>query len=158
MNDTGPGAHIFQLNVSAGGVPKRSVPLARVERLGLEGDTQQDKAHHGGPERAICLYALEHILALQAEGNPVYPGSTGENLTIAGLDWDRITPGTRLRVGYKVELEIPGYATPCSTIAASFDEKRFSRISQKSHPGWSRVYARVNQTGTIAPGDPVVLF
>ena len=158
MKDDVPRAHIVQINVSAGCVPKRPVPSARVMPLGLEGDTQQDKVHHGGLERAICIYALEHILALQAEGNPIYPGSTGENLTVAGLDWDRMIPGARLQVGEAVELEITGYAAPCRTIVSSFHKNRFGRISQKAHPGWSRVYARVNQTGPIAPGDAVVLL
>lgn len=155
MTDTTSNAHIFQLNISPGGVPKRSVPVAEVSTLGLVGDKQLDKVHHGGPERAVCLFSLEHILALQAEGNPIYPGSIGENVTVAGLDWGRLVPGTRLGMGEQVVLEITSYAAPCRNIAGSFAESRFGRVSQKSHPGWARTYARVLRTGSIAPGDPV---
>lgn len=155
MTDSTRPAHIFQLNTSPGGVPKQPVPAAEVTTLGLAGDSQLDKVHHGGPDRAVCLFSLEHILALQAEGNPIYPGSIGENVTVAGLDWSRVVPGTRLALGDEVELEITSYAAPCSSIAGSFTSSRFGRVSHKSHPGWARTYARVIRTGTVAPGDPV---
>ncbi|HWH08656.1 MAG TPA: MOSC domain-containing protein, partial [Candidatus Thermoplasmatota archaeon] len=83
---TGP--RIFQLNVSPGGVPKRAVPEAVLGPLGLEGDKVRHPRIHGGPERALCLYALERILALQAEGGTLFPGALGENVTLVGLDWD----------------------------------------------------------------------
>ena len=78
---------IFQLNVSNGGVPKLPVREALLTPDGLEGDRQAHPQIHGGPERALCLYALERILELQAEGHPIYPGSIGENITVCGLDW-----------------------------------------------------------------------
>jgi len=148
-------AHIFQLNMSKGGVPKIPVREAQANWLGLVGDLQRDTEHHGGPERALCLYPLEHIIALQAEGHPVFPGALGENITTVGLDWTRITPGTRLRLGENVVIEITRYTTPCETIATSFRDGRFVRVSQKVHPGWSRVYARVLQPGRLQIGMPI---
>ena len=47
------------------------------------------------------------------------------------------------------------FTAPCKTIKASFIEGRFARISQKLHPGWSRVYARVLTEGEIRSGGPV---
>jgi MOSC domain-containing protein YiiM len=46
---------------------------------------------------------------------------------------------------------------PCHKIAASFADGEFHRISQKLHPGWSRVYARVLAQGMVRLGDEVVL-
>lgn len=40
-----------------GGVPKLPVAGARVTTFGIEGDAHRDTEHHGGPERAVCLYA-----------------------------------------------------------------------------------------------------
>ncbi|RME13386.1 MAG: MOSC domain-containing protein [Ardenticatenia bacterium] len=148
-------AHIFQLNISKGGVPKLPVREAQVNWLGVLGDLQRDTEHHGGPERALCLYALERILALQSEGHPVFPGALGENITTAGLEWDQVTPGRRLRLGDEVVIEITRYTTPCETIAASFHDGRFVRVSQKVHPGWSRVYARVLRPGRVQVGMPI---
>lgn len=148
-------AHIFQINMSSGGVPKRPVAVAEVTDGGLTGDWQQNRRFHGGPDRALSLFALEHIVALQAEGHPIYPGATGENLTIAGLDWPSLKPGMRLRLGAEVEIELTSYVTPCRTIAAAFRNEAFSEISEKLHPGRSRLYARVLHPGEIRVGDPV---
>jgi MOSC domain-containing protein YiiM len=146
---------IIQINRSGGGVPKLPVTSAEITLAGVAGDDQHDKKHHGGPDRALCLYSLEHILALQAEGHPVFPGSTGENITLSGLEWASLQPGDRLQLGDQVVIELTTFCPPCNTIAASFQDGRFTRISQKVHPGWSRLYARVLQPGTICPGDRV---
>ncbi len=147
--------HIFQLNRSDGGVPKLPVPRANVTTLGLEGDRQRDRRNHGGPERALCLYALETILKLQAEGHPVHPGSMGENVTLVGVDLAALRPGDALALGDEVVIEITGYAHPCKNIAGSFHDGDFSRVSQKLHPGDSRLYARVRQGGELRVGLPV---
>ncbi len=81
-------AVVHQLNVSSGGVPKLPVERVVVSPNGLAGDGHDDTVHHGGPCRAVCLYALERIGALRQEGHPVEPGRLGENVTVAGLDWD----------------------------------------------------------------------
>jgi MOSC domain-containing protein YiiM len=148
-------ARILQINVSDGGVPKQPVRSAEATYLGLTGDRQQDTEHHGGPDRALCLYSLDRILALQAEGHPVYPGSIGENLTIAGLDWARVVPGAKLALGEQVLIEVTGYAAPCRTIQSSFTGHEFGRVSARTHPGWSRVYARVLIPGRLTAGDRV---
>ena len=153
MSDKG---HIFQINISNGGVPKTAIQQGEVTEVGLAGDVQRDKRYHGGPQRALCLYPLELILQLQSEGHPIYPGSTGENLTVSGLDWAAIVPGTRLRVG-GARLEISKYATPCRTIAGSFLDGAFTRIGHAQHPGWSRLCARVIEAGIVQPGDSVAV-
>jgi MOSC domain-containing protein YiiM len=150
-------AHIFQINVSGGGVPKLAVRHTEVTPLGLVGDRQANTDVHGGPERAVSLYSLERILALQAEGHPIFPGSAGENVTISGLDWEQVSPGRRLRLGAQVLVELTKYTTPCNTIVDSFREDYYGRIAQSQHPGWSRLYARVLQAGVIKVGDPVEL-
>ncbi len=147
--------HIFQINLSGGGAPKLAVREAEVHELGLAGDKQRNQKHHGGPERAVCVYALERILALQAEGHPIYPGAVGENVTLAGVDWEQVRPGARIRLGEQVVLEITRYTEPCSNIRESFKDGYFNRIHQERFPGWSRVYARVLQGGRIRVGDGV---
>jgi MOSC domain-containing protein YiiM len=146
---------IVSINLSGGGVPKGRVSGAQVSRLGLVGDAQDDKRLHGGPERAVCLYSLERIRSLQSEGHPIDIGTAGENVTVGGIDWDLVIPGTHLRLGDQVILEVASFTSPCKTIRASFIDGRFVRIAQKLHPGWSRVYARVTSEGQIHSGDPV---
>jgi MOSC domain-containing protein YiiM len=148
-------ARIVQISVSGGGVPKLPVPAARVTLEGVEGDAHRDHEHHGGPERAVCLYSMEAIHGLIAEGHSVAPGTLGENVTIEGLDWTRLTPGTELLLGEVVRIRVTRYTSPCLNIRTAFSGGDFSRVSQKKHPGWSRVYARVLRGGTIRTGEAV---
>ena len=149
---------IHQINISDGGVPKLPVHEAEVTPLGLVGDRQANTKHHGGPERALCLYALERITALQGEGHPISPGSTGENLTLTGLGWTQVIPGTRLLLGDEVVIEITKYTLPCAKIAGSFIDGEIGRVAQEQHPGWSRVYAKVLVEGCVQTGDSVYIL
>lgn len=143
---------LVTINISKGGVPKRPVPACAVTAAGLQGDRQRDLEYHGGPDRAVCLYSQDLIEALQEEGHPIRPGAIGENFTLAGLAWADVVPGARLDIG-EVRIEVTDYAVPCSNIAGSFHDRRMSRVSQKVHPGWSRMYARVLREGTVKVGD-----
>jgi len=149
-------AHVFQISVSNGGVPKGGVHAAAVSTDGLEGDSHRSSTH-GGPLKAVCLYSLERIEALQAEGHPIFPGSTGENLTISGLDWDLVRPEARLRIGDEIELEVTKHTTPCDKIASSFRDGDIGRMDEQKRPGWARVYTRVVRGGVVRIGDPVAL-
>ena len=145
---------VVQISVSHGGVPKLPIPQARLSSDGVEGDRQNDRRHHGGPDRAVCIYSLELIEELRREGHPIVPGSAGENLTVSGLEWDSIAPGVQLTVGGAV-LEVVSFTVPCKTIRASFADGRFERISQKTNPGWSRVYAKVVSAGEARSGGVI---
>jgi MOSC domain-containing protein YiiM len=148
---------IVQLSVSPGGVPKRAVAAAWVGRLGLDGDGHRDMEHHGGPERAVCLFPSEAIQALVAEGHAITPGAIGENVTTEGLDWSLVVPGAHLLLGADVLVQVTRFTSPCTNIASVFRGRDYSRVSQKRHPGWSRVYARVLAEGELQAGDDVRL-
>jgi MOSC domain-containing protein YiiM/GNAT superfamily N-acetyltransferase len=149
---------VVQVNVSSGGVPKLPVPEAWVSTLGLAGDGHHDRTTHGGPHRAVCLYAIEAVERLRAEGHPVEPGGVGENLTTAGVEWSLLPVGTRVRVGDNLLLELADTAGPCATQKPNFSDGRFSRISIDLHPTDARMYARVLEEGTVRAGDPIELL
>lgn len=148
---------LVQVNVSDGGVPKLSVPAARITAAGVEGDRQREVTVHGGPHRAVSLLGIEAIQRVAAEGHPIAPGTTGENLTTSGFDVSALAPGTRLSIGDEVILELGMPANPCRTIRHSFVDLRFGRLSVKAHLGDSRMYARVIREGVVRPGDPIRL-
>jgi MOSC domain-containing protein YiiM len=150
-------AHVERIHVSNGGVPKLPVESAAVGPLGLEGDAHRS-ASHGGPQRAVCLFAAEVLEALRAEGHPIEPGWIGENLLVRGLDWPAVVPRVRLNVGADVVLEITRYTVPCANLVPAFRDGFIARVSQERFPGWSRVYARVLAGGTIRPGDGVEML
>jgi MOSC domain-containing protein YiiM len=148
--------YLYRINVSAGGVPKHAVPEARITVNGLSGDRQRNRRIHGGRDRAVCLYSMERIEALRAEGHGITTGGAGENLTIAGLAWTAIRPGDVLIIG-SVRLEIRSYTSPCRFNAQWFLHGDYMRISQQRYPGWSRLYARVLEEGLVRQGDPVMV-
>ena len=149
---------IVQISISPGGVPKNAVASAEVTREGVEGDAHRDLEHHGGPDRAVCLFSLELIRGLQAEGHPVVPGALGENVTLEGIDWKNLVPGSRIELGGQVLLEVTRYTSPCVNIRPAFSHRDVSRVSEQRNPGWSRVYARVLSPGRITTGDAARLL
>jgi MOSC domain-containing protein YiiM len=148
---------VESINTSRGGVPKTGVFEGLITEQGLDGDRQRDLRIHGGSDRAVSLFSLEVIRALQREGHPISIGTTGENLTLSGLDWSTVVPGTEIEIG-DVRLLVTSYASPCEMIAGSFLAGNCRRISQKHHAGWSRVYARIIEGGLVRIGDPVHLI
>ncbi len=144
---------VVAVNISAGGVPKVPVDRAFLSANGLEGDRHTDRVHHGGPLRAVCLFSDEVIAALRAEGHPIFAGAAGENVTVTGVNWIDVVPGSRWGIGEEAEVEVTSYTSPCFKNAGWFIDGNFTRISQSLHPGFARVYARVLVEGSIAAGD-----
>ena len=160
MTSTGrpPYPHVYQINLSDGGVPKRPVLEAVITTTGVEGDRQRNLNVHGGLDRALCLFSQDLIERLQDEGHSIEAGSTGENLTFAGLEWEKLKLGDRLQIGPDVQIEIMSYTIPCDQNAQWFRDRNIKRISQKKNPGWSRFYAKVLREGVVRPGDAVEIL
>ncbi len=162
--DTGganrPTGTVVAVNLSRGGVPKLPVEAALVGRLGLAGDGHNEpEPSHGGPEQAVCLYSLEAIERVTADGHRSFPGAFGENLTLAGIDFGDLGTGDILVIGPDGPvLQLTKYAAPCKTIGHYFVGGRFGRISPTAHPEDARWYARVLTEGTVRAGDPVVVI
>lgn len=73
---------VYSININEnGGVPKYRVNQAYIGKLRIEGDKQNDLKHHGGENRAVCLYSLVLITELKKEGHSIFVGSIGENIT-----------------------------------------------------------------------------
>ena len=146
---------VAQLNRNGGGVPKLPVAEVAIGYGGLAGDVQQNRRHHGRPWQAVCLWSAEVIEGLQAEGHPIGFGSAGENVTVRGLDWSALSPGSRLLVGGAL-LQVSAYAIPCAKNQQWFRDGDFRRMAQDVRPGASRLYASVLVEGTVSTGDAVV--
>jgi MOSC domain-containing protein YiiM len=153
---TGSGT-VVGLFANGGGVPKLSIPEAEIGYRGVAGDRQAERVHHGRTWQALCLMSGDVIDALRAEGHSIRPGATGENVTVAGVDWATLRPGTRVGIGRDVVAQISSYSTPCKKNAQWFADGDFRRIDHGRHPGWSRLYASVLADGVVRPGDEVVI-
>jgi MOSC domain-containing protein YiiM len=124
-----------------------SGPIA-VTPLGLEGDEQADRIHHGGSDKAVLAYSCDHFPAWAGElGVPqVPPGGFGENLTIQGLDESSICIGDHWQIG-DVVLEVSQPRQPCWKLGRRWRRPELpKRVVQTGRTGW---YARVITAGTI---------
>jgi len=156
---------VVQVNISAGGIPKKPIPTGTVTFNKVEGDNWNDRRVHGWPDQAICLFSVELIDELKAEGFPLFPGAMGENFTTQGLDFRTVRLGNVYRVGSEVEIRITKIRVPCRTITvygeeiikATYDlEVKHGNVNT---PKWGRsgYYAEVLKEGRVHPGDPIVL-
>ena len=131
---------------SNGGVPKLPVDSAQIDSNGIVGDACDNKKHHGGPMKAICILENELLVKLQSEGHPIQAGTTGENILVEGYN---LEVGKVFDVG-EVRLKVVSDATPCWKIADSFTEGDYSRMSHEKYPGDTRWYCKVLNTGVIS--------
>ena len=138
---------------SPGGIPKTPLLLARVTELGIEGDGHRFHLH-GGRDRALCLLSDEEAEWLQRDGvQTTTPGTFGENLRTAGLDYRQLKPGDRLRVLQAAEatdqdvlIELFDVRAPCRTLKSV--DPRFPDLMA----GRSGFVARVLRGGELRPG------
>lgn len=126
----------------------------KVYALGLTGDVQADRRHHGGESKAIYAYSQEDAEFWEAElGQAVPPGRFGENLRVAGIDASHAVVGERWRVGESVELEVTCPRTPCRNFAQYMGQPKWvARFAAANRLG---TYLRVLKRGTIQAGDTV---
>jgi MOSC domain-containing protein YiiM len=136
------------------GIDKKPVDgRVAVHQLGLEGDVQVNRRHHGGEGQAVYAYAQEDADFWAAElGRDLPPGRFGENLRTSGLDLTGALLGERWRIGTAL-FEVTAWRTPCANFARFWDVpdlvKRFA-----AH-GATGAYLRVLETGEIGTGDAV---
>jgi MOSC domain-containing protein YiiM len=146
---------VVSVNVSPGGLPKLPVGSAWVGTIGLDGDGHESPTH-GGERAAVCLYAVEAIARVAADGHEAFPGAYGENLTLEGIDWGGLAAGDRLSIGEDgLELELTQNAAPCAKQARWFIDGAIERISVKHYPDDARWYALVLAEGRVEVGDAV---
>lgn len=138
------------------GILKRPVGgRVTVRRLNLDGDAQADLRVHGGPDKAVYAYPLEHYARWSAElGRPVAPATFGENLTVEGMDEAMVSIGDRYRIGTAL-LEVAQPRTPCGKLAMRMDDPAFGRRFLLSLR--SGFYLRVIEEGELGAGDAVAL-
>jgi MOSC domain-containing protein YiiM len=132
-------------------------PVAAALELGLvgfKGDQVADTKHHGGPDKAVNVYALEHYAHWEDRlGRTLTHPSFGENFTVAGLLETDVCIGDTFRVGSSV-VQVSQPRVPCFKPAALHHEPRLTKwIEDSGFTGW---YFRVLEPGLVAPGDELV--
>jgi MOSC domain-containing protein YiiM len=118
----------------------------------LRGDGQAARTVHGGPDKAILAYCVEHYPRWNAllDRQDLGAGSFGENLALSGIDETTIAIGDQVRVG-SVVIQVSQPRQPCWKLARRC---RLPTMPAKAiATGWLGWYFRVLEPGTVAAGD-----
>ena len=123
--------------------------------LNLDGDKQADLTVHGGPDKAVYAYPIEHYEFWRK----VYPdmempnGMFGENFTIEGLIEIDVNVGDIFRIGSsKVVATQP--RMPCYKLGVKFG--RMDVLKKFLASGRSGIYFKVLKEGEVGAGDSIV--
>jgi MOSC domain-containing protein YiiM len=137
-------------------IDKRAVEgRVAVGRLGLAGDTQSDKANHGGPEQAVYAYAVEDLDDWAGLlSRELRPGQFGENLSTRGIDVTGALIGETWRIGTAL-LQVSRPRFPCVVFQNWLAEPHWvKRFTADGRPG---AYFRVLEEGELGAGDDIVI-
>lgn len=159
------GSHHSNYSTVASAINKKSISNlaspAQVEitRLGVVGDEQADPSVHGGIEKAIYVYPIEHyafwneLLSRETKQSVNLPlGAFGENFTIEGLLETEIFVGDQMQIG-DLQFTVVKLREPCFKFNAKMKYKGAAKAMLQS--GFSGWYLRVNQTGVVAAGADI---
>ncbi|MEX1167941.1 MAG: MOSC domain-containing protein [Hydrogenophaga sp.] len=130
-----------------------------VRALGLEGDDQADLSVHGGLDKAVYAYPVEHLPFWQAarreQGVSLFDemlplGFMGENLSISGLLETDVWIGDKLHFP-RCSLRVTAPREPCFKFAEVMGfPQAGKRMMQQGCPGF---YLAVEIPGSIEPGQ-----
>lgn len=138
------------------GMCKKPVPgpLA-LTKEGFEGDGVGDRKHHGGSDKAVCLYSFDHYPHWAAVlGNTLPYAAFGENLLVSGMHEGDVCIGDRYRIGTAL-VEVSQPRQPCGTLAARYGRPDLVKLVVDS--GRTGFYCRVIAEGRVQAGDVVTL-
>ncbi len=126
----------------------------RLGETGLEGDGQADTEHHGGPDKAVCVYATEHLPYWRERlGLGLEPGAFGENFSTEGLMETEVRIGDVYEVGEAV-VQVSQPRSPCFKLARRHGEKELA--SWVKETGFTGFYLRCLKPGEVRSGDEFV--
>lgn len=125
-------------------------------RLNLDGDGQADLTVHGGLEKAVYAYPIEHYSGWRDELPDAQfdSGAFGENLTTEGLLETEVYIGDRYRIGSTV-FQVTQPRLPCYKLAAKFQrDDMLKRLFKGMRTGF---YFSVVEEGELGAGDTIEL-
>jgi MOSC domain-containing protein YiiM len=135
---------------------KASVPWAMLRVDGFEGDGVADHGHHGGPDRAVCVYpAVHYEWWLTVKGIRLQFGAFSENLTVDDIEETDICIGDVVRIGAALaQVTLP--RDPCPTIDRINEIPSLHRLAQQA--GRCGFHMRTLEEGLVWMGDPFELM
>lgn len=128
-----------------------------LRRLNLDGDRQSDLSVHGGKDKAVYCYPVEHYDYWKTElpGRALPVGVFGENFTIAGFDEDSVHIGDRLSIG-SAQVVVTQPRLPCYKLGIRFESDTMVRQFLDSRR--TGFYLAVTREGEVGANDEIILL
>jgi MOSC domain-containing protein YiiM len=121
---------------------------------GLLGDVQADRKNHGGPGKALLVYACEHYAEPASPAFRLPVGSLGENLSTCGLVETDVRVGDVFSLGETL-LQVSQPRRPCFKMAARHGRRELPvQMQNTGHTGY---YLRVLVPGEVVAGQHMTL-
>jgi len=137
----------------------------KIGSAGVEGDEQADPKVHGGWDKAVYAYPIEHYPVWQTmrgqalqQSELVLPyGTFGENLSVSGLLESEVWIGDVLGFAQsEVRLRVTAPRSPCFKFNAVMGFSQASALMNQS--GYTGFYLEVLQPGMLCAGDAITLM
>ncbi|MBT2293364.1 MOSC domain-containing protein [Paenibacillus albidus] len=126
-----------------------------LSRIQLDGDGQADLVHHGGVDKAVCVYPYEHYPYWEREmGRELSFGAFGENLTITGFTEEEVCIGDIFSIG-GATVQISQPRQPCFKLSVKYGLPELPLRVQET--GYTGYYFRVLEEGQVDPQDELIL-
>jgi MOSC domain-containing protein YiiM len=123
----------------------------------LDGDGQPDLKSHGGIDKAVLAYSLDHSAKWRHELQmpDMTCGAFGENLPIAGWNEKSVYIGDIFRIA-TLTFEVSKPRQPCGKLASCWRiDELTGLLVRNGRRGW---YLRLREQGWIEARMPVVLI
>jgi MOSC domain-containing protein YiiM len=117
----------------------------------LDGDGQADLINHGGKDKAVCVYCVEHYNYWEDQlQRKLSYGAFGENFTVADMLESDVHIGDIYEVGDAI-VQISQPRQPCFKLGL---KHRVAELpAQVQETGYTGYYFRVLQEGAVAAGQ-----
>lgn len=137
--------------ISTGIYKRPTTESLYLSTINFEGDGQADLVHHGGKEKAVCVYPYEHYPFWEAElQRKLDYGAFGENVTIRGLVETEVCIGDTFQLGEAI-VQVSQPRQPCYKLSVRYGVPHMLLKVQET--GYTGFYFRVLKEGLVSHTD-----
>lgn len=125
-----------------------------LHKLTLDGDGHADLSAHGGENKAVYCYPLQHYeyWRTQLPDRELTMGNFGENFDVEGFAEDSVFVGDRFVVG-SAEVVVTQPRLPCYKLGVRFDLA--DMVKRFLASGRTGFYLAVSREGEVGAGDEI---
>ncbi|MCY9674316.1 MOSC domain-containing protein [Bacillus sp. MM09(2025)] len=126
-----------------------------LNKVNFEGDGQGDLVHHGGYDKAVCVFPYDHYAYFeQFLGVPLQEAAFGENVTVHQLVETEVRIGDVFQFGEAL-VEVSQPRQPC--VKLSFKHGNMKLVKEVQQTGYTGFYLRVLKEGLVPADASLVL-